>query len=60
MEKLSGEWFVLKDDKIIEHSKDIKNILELSKNYNDKEITISKIPSAYYCIYWFFHEKTIK
>jgi len=51
MEKLSGEWFVLKDDKIIEHSKDIKNILELSKNYNDKEITISKIPSAYYCIY---------
>jgi hypothetical protein len=51
MEELSGEWVILKDDKIIEHNKDIKAILELSKKYEDKEITISKIPSAKYCFY---------
>lgn len=57
MEELSGEWVILKDDNIIEHNKDIKAILELSKKYYDKEITISKIPSAKYCFYWFYYEK---
>jgi len=51
MEELSGEWVILKDDKIIERNKDIKVIMELSKKYNDEEITISKIPSATYCFY---------
>jgi len=48
---MSGEWVILKGDKIVEHHKDIKVILDLAKNYNDKEIIVSKIPSATYCFY---------
>ena len=51
MEELSGEWVILKDDEIIEHDKDIRVILKLSKNYEEEEITISKIPSATYSFY---------
>ena len=51
MEEMSGEWVILKGNKIIEHDKEIKVILELSKKYEDKEIRISKIPSATYCFY---------
>ncbi|GAH72744.1 unnamed protein product [marine sediment metagenome] len=51
MEKMRGEWVILKNDVIIEHNKDMKVILELSEKYNDKEITISKIPSSMYCFY---------
>lgn len=48
---MSGEWVILKGDDIIEHDKDIRIIIDLAKNYNEKEITISKIPSATYCFY---------
>jgi len=51
MEELSGEWVILKDDEIVERDKDIRVILELSKKYNDQDISISKIPSATYCFY---------
>ena len=46
MEEMTGEWVILKGDKIVERNKDIKVILNLAKNYDDKEITISKIPSV--------------
>jgi len=49
MEELTGEWVILKDDEIIERNIDIKVILELAKKYEDKDITISKIPSTSYC-----------
>ena len=48
---MSGEWVILKDDKIIAHNKDMKVILELAEEYDDKEITISQIPSSIYCFY---------
>lgn len=48
---MSGEWVILKDDSIIESNKDLKVILELAKNLDDEEITISKIPSATYSFY---------
>ena len=51
MEDLSGDWVILKNDEIVERNKDIRIILEKAKNYDDKEITISKIPSAMYSFY---------
>ncbi len=48
---MKGEWVILKDDSIIESNKELKVILELAKNYDDKEITISKIPSATFSFY---------
>ncbi len=51
MRKLVGEWVILKNEQIIEHNKDIKEILESAKKYNDEEITISKIPSTKYGFY---------
>lgn len=51
MEELTGEWVILKDDEIIERNIDIKVILELAKKYEDRDITISKIPSTSYCFY---------
>ena len=48
---MKGEWVILKDDSIIESNKELKVILELAKNYNDEEITISKIPSATFSFY---------
>lgn len=51
MSEMVGEWVILKGNEIIEHNKDIKVILELAKKYNDKEIIISKNPSAIYCFY---------
>jgi len=51
MEDLSGEWVILKNDEIVERNKAIRVILEVSKKYNDEEISISKIPSATYCFY---------
>jgi len=48
---MSGEWVILKDDSIIESNKDLKIILEHAKKYDDKEITISKIPSATFSFY---------
>lgn len=48
---MSGEWVLIKNDMIVEKNKDIKTILELAENYEDDEITISKIPSATYCFY---------
>ncbi len=48
---MSGEWVILKDDSIIESNKDLKVILELAKNLDDEEITISKVPSATYSFY---------
>ena len=51
MEELTGEWVILKDDEIIERNIDIKVILELAKEYEDKDIIISKIPSTSYCFY---------
>jgi len=51
MEKMTGEWVILKDDIIVEHNKDIKVIFDLAKKYNDNDITISKIPSSTHCFY---------
>ena len=51
MEELTGEWVILKDDDIIERNIELKVILELVKKYEGQDITISKIPSAYYCFY---------
>ena len=48
---MSGEWVILKKDSIVESNKDLKVILELAKDYEDKEITISKIPSATFSFY---------
>lgn len=44
---MSEEWVILKDDSIIESNKDLKIILELAKNLDDEEITISKILPVY-------------
>lgn len=51
MEKIIGDWVILKDDKIIERDNDMKKILELAKKYDPEEITISKNPSSLYCFY---------
>ena len=51
MEELVGEWVILENDKIIEHNKDIKVILELAEKYDDEKITISKIPSSNHGFY---------
>jgi hypothetical protein len=48
---MNGEWVILKHDSIVESDKDLKVILELAKKYDDKEITISKIPSATFSFY---------
>ena len=50
-EEFSGEWVILKDDKIIERNKDMGVILKLAEKYDDEKIIISKIPSATYCFY---------
>ncbi len=41
----------------MEHDKDIRVILKLSKNYEEEEIIISKIPSTTYSFYWFSMKK---
>jgi len=48
---MKGEWVILKDDSIVESNKDLKVILELAQEYNDEEITISKIPTATFSFY---------
>ncbi|MHA1520951.1 MAG: hypothetical protein ACTSRK_12275 [Promethearchaeota archaeon] len=46
-----GEWVILKNDEIIERDKELSKILDYSKKYDVKTITISKIPSSNYCFY---------
>jgi hypothetical protein len=46
-----GEWVILKNNKIVEHNRDIGKILELANKYKDNEITISKEPAGKYCFY---------
>jgi len=49
---MSGDWVILRKDKIVEKNKDIKVILELGeKKYKDEEVIISKIPSGGSCFY---------
>jgi len=49
---MSGDWVILKKDKIVEQNKDLKVILEIGeKKYKDKDVVISKIPSGNPCFY---------
>ena len=51
MEEYKGEWVILKGNTIIAHNKDMKKILELSEQYKDQDISISRSPSSMYCFY---------
>jgi hypothetical protein len=51
MSEMSGKWVILKNDEIIAEDLDAKKILTLAEKYNEKDILITKIPSAKYCFY---------
>ena len=46
-----GEWVILKNNKIVEHNRDINKILKLATKYGENEITITKEPAGKYCFY---------
>ncbi|HDO19622.1 MAG TPA: hypothetical protein ENG74_02720 [Thermoplasmatales archaeon] len=45
LEKFSGEWILIFDDKIVDHSSDLGDILKSAEEYPVDEITIAKLPS---------------
>ena len=42
-EKFLGEWLLLFNDKIIDHSNNIEDILKLAEKFPNDEIKISKV-----------------
>ncbi len=47
----NGEWVILMNNEIIDHDKDVKEILKRSEKYNKEDIVISKIPASKYGFY---------
>ena len=42
IEKFSGEWILLFEDKIIDHSYNLEDILKTAENYPEDEVIIAK------------------
>ena len=57
--KLSGEWLLLFNDEIIDHSSNVEDILKLAEEkyppdkFPDDEIKISKVLSGDIHLHWF-------
>ncbi|HEC80914.1 MAG TPA: hypothetical protein ENI42_00605 [Thermoplasmatales archaeon] len=45
IEKFSGEWVLIFEDKIINHSCNLEEMLKLAEDYPRGEVTIAKLPS---------------
>ncbi|HHH80022.1 MAG: hypothetical protein J7L32_01565 [Thermoplasmata archaeon] len=44
VEKFLGEWVLIFDDKVINHSYNLEDMLKLAEDYPKEEVTIAKLP----------------
>ena len=44
MEKFSGKWVIIFEDKIVNHSFDLEDMLKKAEEFDPEKVTIAKIP----------------
>jgi len=45
MERFSGEWVLILEDKVINHSYNLEEMLKVAEDYPPEKVTIAKFPS---------------